>query len=491
MRLTSRYGASPHAALLIVLGATLILGACSKPAPSPRPSLSRLPGVAAVTPSTAALEAAKSTPVEDPYYPGTSNPELDALHYDLALQWDGTTLRGRATVILRAMVDTSSLRLDLSRAMRVSRVTIDGDAAHYHQHGSGLVMAVGSVTAGSQHTLVIDYAGAPLPLPAPSGRSDMAEGLGWSHDQDGNVYTFQEPYGAYTWYPVNDHPSDKALYDVQVTVPRGQTAVFNGTLQGQTAAGSEATTWRWHLDEPAASYLTTIAIGPYTAYHQTLPGGIPATYWLLPPDRGLAPTLRAECGKAFSWLEAHAGDYPFSTFGVVIVGGASGMETQTMVTLSRGALDRRDAVLEHEIAHQWFGDAVTPTNWQGLWLNEGWAMYMQQAYEHDTGRYEYDGGIDQWRPYDVASRARSGPPGDFEPASFGDVNVYLGPAMMLDAIRRRVGDAEFLALTEAWVSDHDNGNVDRAEFVSWLDDYTGDDFTALVNRWLDSPTTPR
>lgn len=488
MRPRSAYVAVPAS----VLAAALALGGCSGTDDATEPRVALPPPTGrAVTPAPAALAAAESTPVEDPYYPDMSNPEVDALHYNLALRWDGSRLTGRATILLRSIGSTGTLRLDLSPDLRVSATTVDGAAVPHRQTGGGIVMTAGRLPDGSRHTVVIDYAGSPLPVSAPSGRSDMQDGLGWSLDDDGNVYTFQEPYGASTWYPVNDHPSDKALYDVQVTVPRGQTAVVNGALQSTEPAGPDATIWRWHLAEPAASYLTTIAIGPYTAVHQTLPGGTPATYWLLPQDRGLAGTLRSQTPEAFRWLQQHAGPYPFATFGVVVVGGNSGMETQTMVTLSRGAFDRRDAVLEHEIAHQWFGDAVTPTDWQGLWLNEGWAMYLQQAFERDTGRYEYGGGIGEWRPLDDAARARSGPPGDFQPDAFGDVNVYLGPAMMLDAIRQRVGDADFVALTKAWVRDHDNGNVDRAEFVRWLSAFTGEDFTALVDSWLDSPSTPR
>lgn len=442
-------------------------------------------------PSRTDLVAAASTPLEDPYYPETSNPEVDALHYDLDLTWDGTVLDGRATVILRAATGASTLRLDLSAALRTSRVALDGAPITFRQAGDGLLMDAGAIEKGSEHTLTIDYRGRPEAVPAPSQRDDQAGGLGWTVDAAGAVSTFQEPYGAFTWYPVNDHPSDKALYDAHITVPQGNVAVFNGTLVTHRAAGPAATEWTWHLDAPAASYLTTVAIGPYAAYHDTMPDGTPATYWVLPQDRARVTQLERESRVAFEWLTRHAGSYPFDTFGVVLVGGDGGMETQTMITLSPGSLDRPDAVLEHEIAHQWFGDAVTPTDWQGLWLSEGWAMYMQHWFEQDTGRYEYGGGMARWRPLDNASRGRSGPPGDFDPRSFGDVNVYLGPALMLDAIRRQVGDAEFGSLVKAWVTDHADGNVDRAEFVSWLNKRTGQDLTTLVDTWLDSPSTPR
>ncbi len=443
-----------------------------------------------VVPSATRLRAGSSQPVEDPYYPQTSNPEVDVLHYFLDLAWDGTTLRGVTTISARAAETTNRVRLDLSSALHVSQVVLDGRPLHYRQAGNGLLMDTGRLQRNTAYTLRITYAGTPQATPAPSRRADLAEGLGWVVDPDGSVHTFQEPYGAFTWYPVNDHPSDKALYDARITTKPGTVGIFNGTLVARHTT-PERTVTRWHLDQPAASYLTTIAIGPYTDHVATTPSGMRISYWIEPRDRRLLSDLQREGSRAYEWLVAHAGPYPFSTLGVVVVGGTSAMETQTLMTLSRAAARRPDAVIEHEMSHQWYGDSVTPTDWQGLWLNEGWAMYMQQWYEADTGRAQYDGGMSQWRQYDMVSRRRSGPPGNYDPGSFADTNVYLGPAMMLDRIRQRVGTREFYRLVRQWPAEHANGSVDRAEFRTWLERKTGKGFSRLLHRWLDSQRTPR
>ncbi len=443
-----------------------------------------------VIPSAAELKAGKSQPVEDPYYPEMSNPEVDALHYYLDLAWDGTTLAGTTTVTIRRAAPADSVRLDLSGALLVSAVELDGAPIDFEQSGDGLVMATGPLEDASTYTLTIEYSGTPVPTPAPSLRRDMTDGLGWVVDSDATVHTFQEPYGAFTWYPVNDHPSDEALYDAAITTVGDDVGVFNGELVSAepTATG---TTNSWHVDEPVASYLTTIAIGPYTEHTATTPSGMEISYWLLPRDEGLLSNLETEGSAAFEWLEKHAGPYPFSTLGVVIVGGSSAMETQTMITMSRGAASRPDAVLLHEMSHQWYGNSVTPLDWQGVWLNEGWAMYMQQWYETDTGLPPFAGGIDRWRRYDQMSRLISGPPGDYNPESFGDTNIYLSPAMMLDEIRQRVGDAKFEKLVKAWPAEHENENVDRQTFEAWLNGKTGRNFGPLLRKWLDSAKTPR
>jgi len=412
------------------------------------------------------------------------------LHDSLALDWDGTTLTGTAAVRFRTTRTTDTVRLDLIHALHVSQVTLDRVPITFAQKGFGLVLDVGHLVKGVPHTFTIGYSGTPHTVRAPTHRGDFAEGLGWTEDSDGNVYTFQEPFGAFTWYPVNDHPSDKATYDAQITVPAGDAAVFNGQLEGQQTSAGGSTTFSWHVGRPVASYLTTIAIGPYTAYHDRMTDGTRTTYWLLPRDQSILASLKTQTADAFDWLEDNAGPYPFRTFGIVVTGGDSAMETQALVTLSRAAFNRPDAVIEHEMAHQWYGDAISPVDWQGLWLNEGWAMWMQQAYETYRGGYRYLGGMDNWRPYDERSRQQSGPPGDYEPKSFGDLNVYLGPAMMLDKIRQRVGDAEFTTVSKAWVAQHEFGNVARGEFLHWLNVQTGQRLDALVNLWLDSPHTP-
>jgi aminopeptidase N len=240
-----------------------------------------------------------------------------------------------------------------------------------------------------------------------------------------------------------------------------------------------------------ASYLATIAIGPYREVVDETPTGFPISYWVMPRDRDVLDKLISDGDAALPWLEEHVGRYPFSSLGVVVVGGNSGMETQTMVTMSRGAVLRPDAVLLHEFAHMWFGNSVSPTDWQGMWLNEGWAMYMQQWFERDTGMPVYGGGIEQWRAYDNPSRRLAGPPGDYDPAWFGDSNVYLGPAMMLDRIRQRIGDAAFEDLVRSYVREFAGEHVDRATFTTWVEDETGQDLEPLIDLWLDSPRTPR
>ena len=145
----------------------------------------------------------------------------------------------------------------------------------------------------------------------------------------------QEPYGAFTWYPVNDQPSDKAFYDISVTVPSPWVGIANGVMTDQTEHDGLTTT-AWHLSKPASSYVVTVATGDYTRTTNTSQSGMEISYWV-PSDRpGLATGLEA-AAAGLDWLEALLGPYPFDSLGFLLVDSRSGMETQTMITL--GATD--------------------------------------------------------------------------------------------------------------------------------------------------------
>ena len=242
-------------------------------------------------------------------------------------------------------------------------------------------------------------------MPAPTTRSDFST-VGFTVTDRGEVWTMQEPYGAYSWYPANDQPSDKALYDISVTVPSPWTGVANGRLvetgTDESPDGAELTTTRWQLDEPASSYLVTVAIGDYTHRSNRTAGGLTIDYWI---PRGL-PTAYDDlkvAAKAVDWIEQRLGPYPFSSLGLVMTDSQSAMETQTMVTLGNSDYVRSAPVVLHEIVHQWYGDQVSPADWSDVWLNEGMTMLMQALYEADRGGYDVAQQVDEWRAQDQSA----------------------------------------------------------------------------------------
>ena len=442
----------------------------------------------AVDPADPALDEAVSEPVEDENYPYAGDPGVDALHYQLDLAWapESHTLEGVETLVFRATADAERFQLDFGEPLTVSALTIDGDDQDFEEDGKNLVVA-SPVEADQRYVLEIRYSGTPEPVPAPTTRTDF-DTLGWQVTDTDETWTMQEPYGAYTWYAVNDQPSDKALYDFTLSTASPWVGVANGQLLSREESGGDTVT-EWHLDEPASSYLVTVAFGDFTMTRARSASGVPMTYWTPKGDETALRQVRA-AGRLLGWIEQKLGPYPYSSLGILVVDAMSGMETQTMVTLGNNSYILSPAVMLHEIVHQWYGDRVTPRDWPDLWMSEGMAMYLQANWESEHGGTALVDATNQWAGLDQESRDESGPPADYDPATFGESNVYYIPALMWDQLRKRIGDDVFWELVRAWPEEHDNGNASYDQITAWWSEKTGEDLQPFFDEWLLGPTTP-
>jgi aminopeptidase N len=307
-------------------------------------------------------------------------------------------------------------------------------------------------------------------------------------DREGGLWTMQEPYGAFTWYAVNDQPADKAFYDVSVDAPAPMVGVSNGRLTERSTEDGRTRT-SWHLDEPASSYLVTLAVGPYRQTTATSGSGVPISYWTTADDSELLRSLQ-QAPALLDWLEKRLGPYPFDSLGFVLVDGTSGMETQTMITLGRDPSDSDPEVLVHEMAHQWYGDEVTPSDWRDVWMNEGMAMYLQGAWQDEDWQLPEGDSLSTWVGAEKRSRRAVGPPGAYKPDHFAELNVYYGPALMWDRLRKMVGDQVFWKLVRDWPAARADRSTGREDYLRWIQQQTGRDLSAFFHAWLMSPVTP-
>ena len=251
--------------------------------------------IAATTIGAGASVAVAADPgapgIGDPYFPLDGNGGYDVEHYDLDVTYDPATdqLTGVATLDAVSTADLSAFNLDLD-GLSVRSVEVDGLAATWSRRRGELTVTPGATLPdGQPFTVVVEYDGIPKPIVDDFGES------GFLHTDDGTV-VIGEPHVAATWYPVNDHPSDKASYSFDITVPQGLEALANGELAGQVDDGGW-TTWSWRAEEPMASYLTTATIGEFEldSYHQA---GI--AYWdAIDPDL-LAPLALPRTGDQFA-----------------------------------------------------------------------------------------------------------------------------------------------------------------------------------------------
>ena len=307
--------------------------------------------------------------------------------------------------------------------------------------------------------LQLTYSGTPEPVRAPTDRRDF-DTTGWTTTADGTVWTMQEPYGAYSWYAVNDQPSDKAFYDIRISAPSPWSGSPTARLLATTTQGGRTVT-RWQLPDPASSYLVTLAIGHYTDTKDTGPHGLPITYWTPSRSRRRSSSVRYT-PEAIAYLESKVGPYPFPTLGVLVVPSNSAMETQSTLTLGDNRYTLSRDVIVHELAHQWYGDEVTPGDWSDLWMSEGMATYLAEANwtaVHGPGLATaiLRGWASSWR----RSGAACGPPAHYQPQSFAEGNVYYIPALMWDDVRQRLGNRAFWRLAAQWPKTHRFTSQDR------------------------------
>lgn len=427
--------------------------------------------------------------VADPLFPKLGNGGYDVTRYRLALDYAPAThrLRGTARITARATQALSSFHLDLA-GLRVRDTTVNGRPARTARDGTEVTLTPATaLPEGRTFTATVVYDGEPKTLTDPDGSKE-----GWLRTADGAV-GLGEPTGSMTWFPGNNHPSDKAAYDISVTVPRGYTAVSNGELTGRDTRGGR-TTHHWRTREPMASYLATVAIGRFDI-HTTTAAGLPQYVAVDPAEADASREVPGRITKITAWERRTFGPYPFASTGAVVghlpdLGYA--LETQTKPFFA-AAPDQR--LIVHELAHQWFGNSVTPRTWRDMWLNEGFATYAEWLWtEQHHGRTAqqtfddfYDGTDDE------SDGIWSFPPA--APPSAGRVSdppVYGRGAMALHQLRRSVGDRTFFRILRTWLRDHRHGNADTKAFLALSERLSGKDLGELFDTWLyDEGKPPR
>ncbi|MER5547073.1 M1 family metallopeptidase [Streptomyces sp. NPDC002589] len=419
--------------------------------------------------------------VRDPYFPKAGNGGYDVDHYDLALDYTpaGRRLTGTAVITARATQDLSAFNLDLA-GLQVDSVTVEGRKALFARAGQELtVRPHDDLSKGETFRTTVRYSGTPRTLTDPDGSKE-----GWLPTADGGL-GLGEPVGSMAWFPGNHHPSDKATYDITVTVPKGLQAVSNGELADQSTKGGR-TSFHWHTAQPMAGYLATVAVGHYDITRTRGPHGLPIIAAVDHAEAKESKEVLAKLSDIVDWEEYNFGPYPFSSTGAIVTGDSDAgyaLETQNRPVIPADQFNTETLV--HELAHQWYGDSVTPSSWQDMWLNEGFATYAEWLYGEDHGGESaqqtfmdlYNGDNEAIWAYPPAKPSSA--------AHISDSPVYLRGAMVLQKIRQKVGDDTFYAIIQGWAATHRYGNVDTADFTAYVEKKApGHDFSEIWKDWL-------
>ncbi|MGP3924030.1 M1 family metallopeptidase [Streptomyces sp. 8N616] len=417
----------------------------------------------------------------DPLFPRLGNGGYDVDRYALRLDYDVHSRRLDATAVVtaRATHALRSFSLDLA-GPAVRSVSVDGRKAEARREGNKLILRPDrTVGKGATFRTTVAYGGRPRTLTDPDGSTE-----GWVPTDDG-AYVVGEPAGAMTWFPGNNHPGDKAAYDVEITVPRGWTALSNGELRDERTQDGR-TTFSWHSAEPLASYLATATIGKFEVSRSETASGLPLLVAVDPRETGKSRKPLAGIGEILEWEAGLFGPYPFSSSGSIVDHRPKdvdyALEVQTK-PLFPGAPDHSTVL--HELAHQWFGNSVTPRTWRDMWLNEGFASYAEWLWEEQHGGDSAQTTFDDLYATDEDEELWAFPPGDPGRAEnlSGDP-VYDRGAMALHQLRRAVGDRAFFRILKGWPAEYRHRNADTGDFIAYCEERTGHDLDELFDAWL-------
>jgi aminopeptidase N len=390
-------------------------------------------------------------------------------------------LDGHVTVQATATESLSRFNLDF-RGFDIRALSVDDAPAAFVRDGQELIVTPQQpLAAGGEFTVDVRYRGVPAVITDPDESIE-----GWIPTDDG-AFVVNEPQGSPGWYPANDNPRDKATFDFRVTVPRGKVALANGVLKRSQSVGTK-TTWYWRQAEPMAPYLATATNGDFETSFTTLENGLPVYIAVDRPERTGANFNRIP--QAIALFSETYGAYPFSAAGGIadnagFVGYA--LETQTKANYAN---EPSATTVVHEVAHEWFGNAVTPVVWRDIWLNEGFARWSEWYFTERTGGATAAATFRS----NYASRSTAywtQPPADLGgPADLFDDPAYRRGAMTLQALRETIGEADFFALLKTWYAENKYGNVTTADFIATAERVSGDELSAFFQAWLYGTTRP-
>jgi len=481
--------------MLIRLAAAVALVVCSLTPTASRISAQEIPLDVGDGARDCAANKAKRFALPSRPARSVASTNIDITYYHLDIEIDLALHRVDGTVHVKGTVvgsPMSTLVLDLASTMTVSSVTLpDATPLAFTHAADALTITLPAPVAVSGSVAVdITYGGTP-----------SGGGFGYfvfgANAAGPFAWSLSEPYGAREWWPCKDHPSDKADDGVRVTVtvPSQYRVGSQGLLVSETSAGGK-TTYDWVSSYPISSYLVSVAVGAYVRYQNmyTRPPAVEALYGPLSMPLDDLVYNDGSSSLPYGWAlatdmlavyEALFGPYPFAAekYGHAEFSWGGGMEHQTMASMGGSS----EGLVAHELAHQWFGDNISPRAWPHLWLNEGFATYGEMLYWEQTNPATFASEIAS--RYNSA-RSASGTLVLQDTTNVNDMfastRVYYKGAIVLHMLRYVVGDAAFFDILPAYAADPavQYGVATTSDFQQVAESISGMDLDPFFSQWV-------
>lgn len=418
--------------------------------------------------------------------PNTHNYDVTYQKLEFTVDPDQYYISGKVTTTFTALSNLSQLVLELANSLTVNSVKMgSADLVHSQNANQELVITLPSVVnAGSSSTVEVVYEGMP-PF------NNQAFSIGY-HSGVPILYTLSEPFGARDWWPCKQDLNDKIdSVDIYITAPSQYTSVANGVEVSQTTSGGNKTT-HFHHDYPITAYLVAIAVTNYSVFTQTAgtaPNDFPIVNYVYPEDQGWAQNMTAVTPGIMDFFEETFGTYPFSDekYGHAQFAWGGGMEHQTVSFMGGFSTP----LIAHELGHHWFGDKVTCGTWKDIWLNEGFASYMEGLYvEHNEGLESF---VD-WKAgtIDYICSQPGGAVYLTDAEALNSDRIFSGRlsydkgAMVCEMLRWKLGDEDFFAGLQNYLNDPElaYGHAVTTDLQEHLEAASGQDLQEFFNDWL-------
>jgi aminopeptidase N len=378
----------------------------------------------------------------------------------------------------------------------ITNITVNDENAEFQRSGQELtIFPAISLTNDETFTVKVEYEGRPDEMVSVA----LPFQTGWV-TYDRGIFVLSEPDGAASFYPVNDHPLDKANFTFIVTVPKPFEVAANGVLT-ETTDNGETSTFHFELRDPMASYLATINVHDFDVETMESAGGVPIRNYYA---SGLPEAVRkpfAQQGEMIDYFGELFGPYPFEVYGALVMDTTFGaaLENQTMSIFGLDMIDtdnvfKTELTVAHELTHQWFGDAISVADWSDIWLNEGFASYGEGLWvEHVRGASGLKRFIES-QYEEVSSYPQYYPPPGSPPAhDLFNGGVYIRGGLVLHALRVKVGNDAFFEILQTYVKRYSGGNASTEDFIAVAEEVSGEDLTDFFQAWLyeeDLPPIP-
>ena len=412
--------------------------------------------------------------------------DFDVLHYefDWKLDFESQHIVGKAVVKIRSQSTLNKITLHLSDNMNVTGITQDLTPVSFsHQNDLLDIYPLQTLDPDEKLTVTISYSGFPQ------------SGLNFTyHGEDPIIWSLDEPNGAREWFPCYDVPSDKATVKMFITVADSMIVASNGDLIDVKSNPDQTKTYTWEENYPISTYLISIAATNYETFSDVYTSGLETmeVFYYVYPEH-LTQAIE-DFSVTVPMMEFYAdvfGEYPFleEKYGMAVIPGNSSMEHQTCTSLSSRLVTgthQYDYIIAHELAHQWWGDLVTLTDWADIWLNEGFATYSDALWVENL--YGLEGlksrMADFKYQYMIRHEGQDHPLYDPPLGHLFCEIEYEKGAWVLHMLRFVVGDDNFWQILKEYAQLYAYSNASTEDFQAVCEQIFGADLGWFFDQWI-------